>query len=297
MTRIQKAAVIGHPIGHTMSPFLQRRLFQLQNAPMAYQVLDLPELEPNLDTLRGLDCFNVTIPHKTAILSFLDGLDEKAAACGSVNTVRVKDGKFYGTTTDGAGCFKALERHGLDFSGETLLLGNGGASRAIAFEVAQRQKDFRLTIACREGSYSKAQALCCELADFARGHGDRDFLLVAKKYDELELETQKRYDLLLNATSVGMHPHAGASPVSKNVVGRCGAVFDAVYNPRETELLRIARQAGVQTVGGMEMLVYQAVESHRFWYGWSFREEDISQLCLDAEQELEKLFGEGGKKA
>lgn len=291
MTRIQRAAVIGHPIGHTMSPFLQERLFALQNIPLDYHVLDIPDLKAGLERLRSLDCFNITIPHKSAIIPFLDELDEKARACGSVNTVRVENGKMRGTTTDGAGCFKALKGHGLDFSGQVLLLGNGGAARALAFEIAQRQKGFRLTIACRESSYPKAQALGEELAAFARSRGDRDFLIIAEKYGELELDRKKRYDLLLNATSVGMYPNAGASPVSEQVVGRCAAVFDAVYNPRETELLKLAAKRGAKTVGGMEMLVYQAVAAHEFWYGSSFRDEDISKLCEDAEKELNKRFG------
>ncbi len=293
MLKTQNAAVIGHPIGHTMSPFLQERLFLLQGIPMRYQALDLPELSAGLEKLHSLDCFNVTIPHKTAIIPFLDGLDEKAAACGSVNTVRVENGRLYGTTTDGAGCFKALERHGLDFSGEVLLLGNGGAARALAFEIAQRQKDFRLTIACREASYPKAQAMGGELAAFARSRGGRDFLVIVEKYGELESDTKKRYSLLLNATSAGMYPHAGTSPVPEEVVSRCDAVFDAVYNPKETELLRMAGKLGKKAVGGMEMLVYQAVASHEFWYGSVFRDEDIAALCADAELEMERRFGKG----
>lgn len=288
--RTQNAAVIGHPIGHTMSPFLHKRLFELSGVPLSYRVLDLPDLEAGLPLLRELDCFNVTIPYKSAILPFLEEVDERGKLCGSVNTVKVRNGKLYGTTTDGAGCRKALERHGLELSGNLLLLGNGGAARALAFEAAAG-KGFHLTIACRESSYSKARELGNELADFARSRGDRDFRVTVETYGELALEAHTRYDLLLNATSVGMYPHAGTSPVPPEVVARCKAVFDAVYNPEETELLRLAKEAGVQAVGGMEMLVYQAAASHEFWYGTSFREEDISQLCRDAQLEMNARFG------
>ncbi len=296
MRAVQNVAVIGHPIGHTMSPFLHQRLFSLQNAPLRYQVLDLKELEPALEQLRGFDCFNVTIPHKTGIIPFLDEIDEKARACGSVNTVRVRDGKLYGTTTDGTGCRKALERHSLDFSGDILLLGNGGAARAIAFEMAACQERLHLTIACREGSYEKAKSLGEELAVFYTGQGKRNFRIVIEKYEELEMEADSRYSLLINASSVGMYPNTDASPVSQSVVARCGAVFDAVYNPKETELLRLAREAGLPTVGGMEMLVYQAVAAHQFWYGWTFQNEDILRLCLDAEREMEEKFQRRGEK-
>ncbi len=87
--QVQNAAVIGHPIGHTMSPFIHRRLFELEGIPFAYQVLDVPDLAAALPALRQLDCFNVTLPHKSAILPFLDEVEEKARRFGSVNTVRV----------------------------------------------------------------------------------------------------------------------------------------------------------------------------------------------------------------
>lgn len=289
--RILHAAVIGHPIGHTMSPFLQKRLFALSGVHMAYQVLDVPDISASLPQLKALDFFNVTIPHKSAVIPFLDELTEKARACGSVNTVKVENGRMSGTTTDGEGCCKALAHHGLDFSGNVLLLGSGGAARALAFEIAARQMGFHLTIACREGSYGKTRALGEELAAFARSLGDRDFRIVVEKYGELEMETRERYDLLLNATSVGMYPNTGTSPVSEEVISRCNTVFDAVYNPEETELLRLSRLAGKKTVGGMEMLVYQAVAAHEFWYGASFREEDVRRLCQDAQAELDLKFG------
>ncbi len=297
MRAIQTVAVVGHPIGHTMSPFLHQRLFSLQNTPLRYQALDIADLASALEQLRSFDCFNVTIPHKTGIIPFLDEIDEKACVCGSVNTVRVRDGRLCGTTTDGAGCRKALECHGLDFSGEILLLGNGGAARAIAFEMAACQERLHLTIACRAGSYEKAKSLGEEIAVFYTGQGKRNFRIVIEKYEELEMDAASRYNLLINASSVGMYPHTGVSPVSKNVIARCCAVFDVVYNPKETELLRLGKEAGIPTVGGMEMLVYQAVAAHQFWYGWTFQDKDILRLCLDAEREMEKRFQGREEKA
>ena len=123
-----------------------------------------------------------------------------------------------------------------------------------------------------------------------------DFRIEIQTYEELEGlcgcgVPKPEYDLLLNATSVGMYPHAGQSPVSAQVVGQCGAVFDAVYNPGETELLRLAKEAGAAAVGGMEMLVYQAVAAHEIWYGTKFRGEDLEALCREAQAETERLFG------
>ena len=288
---IQRADVIGHPIGHTMSPFIHERLYALSGVPACYQALDVPDLAAALPALRGLDCFNITIPHKNAILPFLDGVDPAAKEFGSVNTVRVRDGKLYGYTTDGPGCRKALQGCGLSLAGPLLILGNGGAARAIAFEAARAQRDFHITIAHRPGAYDKAMALAEELAAFARRRGDRGFLVTITSYEELELDSETRFSLLLNATSVGMYPKTGESPVTEGVVRRCAAVFDAVYNPGRTQLLELARACGIKAVGGMAMLVYQAVAAHEIWYGAAFSPRDIADLCRDAEAELEKRFG------
>lgn len=287
----QKAAVIGHPIGHTMSPFIHKRLFELSDIPMEYRVMDVPDLEAALPELRELDCFNITIPHKSAIIPYLDGICESARLCGSVNTVKVIDGRLYGYTTDGAGAAVSLAVHGLDFRRKVLLLGNGGAARAIAFQAAIQQPDFDVTIAHREGSYDKAMRLAGELADFARGRGDKEFRVTVMSYRELEDEPGTEYGLLVNTTSVGMYPEVNACPVSEKVIGRCGAVFDAVFNPAQTQLLKKAGGLGIKTVPGMGMLVCQASYSHKIWYDTEFRNEDILQLIEDSQAELARKFG------
>lgn len=286
----QKAAVIGHPIGHTMSPFIQKRLFELAHMPVEYSVIDVPDLREALPALRELDCFNITIPHKSAIIPYLDGMCEQAALCGSVNTVRVENGKLHGSTTDGAGFALALMCEGVADPQDAVILGNGGAAKAIAFQIAQRP-DFRLTIVHREGSYEKAMALSDRLADYARTRGDQDFCIQVMSYQELEDDRSTRRSLLVNTTSLGMYPNGDACPVSDAVIGRFETVFDAVYNPADTLLLRKAREQGVQAVGGMGMLVCQAAYSHKMWYGRSFDLADLRQLIVDAQEELCRLFG------
>lgn len=287
--KTQKAAVIGHPIGHTMSPFIQERLFRLSGIPMEYQVLDVPDLEEALPYLRTLDCFNITIPHKSAIIPFLDGMCEQAALCGSVNTVRVRDGKLYGSTTDGAGAAVSLHINGMGFDRETVILGNGGAAKAVAFQAAVRP-GFRITLVHREGSCEKAAALANSLAESARSRGDKDFRVTVMSYQELENEGPVGHDLLVNTTSVGMHPNADACPVSSQVISRFKAVFDAVYNPNVTLLLQRARELGIKTVGGMGMLVCQAAYSHKVWYGTEFDPGDLRQLIQEAQEELARRF-------
>ncbi len=288
---IQKAAVIGHPIGHTMSPFIQKRLFALSGIPMEYQVLDVPNLEEALPVLRSLDCFNITIPHKSGIIPYLEDMCESAKLCGSVNTVKVVGGKLHGFTTDGAGAAVSLAIHGLNFHRRVLILGNGGAARAIAFQAAIQRPDFDITITHREGSYEKALALANRLGDFARRRGDKNFLVRVMSYQELEEDRAGRYGLLVNTTSVGMYPHVDACPVSETVVGRCEAVFDAVFNPGETKLMRLARQQGVRAIGGMGMLVCQAAYSHKIWYDTEFDPQDLLRLIPEAQWEMERLFG------
>ncbi len=281
-------AVIGHPIGHTMSPFIHAHLFALSGLSPEYSVLDVPDIPGALDTLRRLDGFNITIPHKSAILPFLDEVDEKARLFGSVNTVKNESGRFTGYTTDGVGCYKALRRFGLDFSGRLLILGRGGAARAVAFEAALSEKAPQIDFACRAESMEGARALVGELGALCGKQGKRGSFSVLS-YEALESRTD-RYDLVLNATSVGMYPNAGRSVVGESVLARCGAAFDAVYNPGETEFLRLARKNGLTAVGGMGMLVCQAVAAHEIWYGASFADADIERLILDAEAETERLF-------
>lgn len=288
----QNAAVVGHPIGHTMSPFIQERLFALSGIPVRYRVIDAPDLAKTIpQLLRELDCFNVTIPHKSAIIPYLEDMCESARLCGSVNTVKVVDGRLYGFTTDGPGAAMSLGIHGLDFHGRVLLLGNGGAARAIAFQAAMQQPDFDIAIAHREGSHAKALALAEELAGYARKRGDKAFRIAVMSYQELEEDLSGRYDLLVNTTSVGMHPNPEACPVSEPVIARCRAVFDVVYNPTQTLLLKRAQKLGVPAVGGMGMLVCQAAYSHKIWYGTEFVPRDLLQLIQDAEAELLRLFG------
>ena len=286
--RLDHFAVIGHPIGHTMSPFIHKRLFDLTGNSPDYIVLDVPTIPEKLEILRGLDGFNITIPHKSEILPYLDEIDEKAKLFGSVNTVKAEGGKLCGYTTDGIGCRKALQRFGLDFAGEMLILGRGGAARAIAFEAVLTAAEPHIDFACRGESMEKAAELCRELSELCEKQGKAGAFRVLS-YEELQAE-EKEYDLILNTTSVGMYPKTGKSVVGPEVIRRGRAAFDAVYNPGETEFLRIAGKNGLVTVGGMGMLVCQAVAAHEIWYGAVFADADIEKLIADAEAETERVF-------
>ena len=245
-------------------------------------MLDVPSLTQALPALRTLDGFNITIPHKSDIIPLLDGIDEKAKLFGSVNTVRVEDGKMTGYTTDGVGCKKALARYGLDFNGELLLLGRGGAARAIAFEAVLTADAPHLDIVCRESSLEKAQVLSDELAELCRTRSKTGVFRVLS-YDELAKETE-HYDLVLNTTSLGMYPKTGVSAVGEDVLSRCKAAFDAVYNPGKTaeEKKRLKGIAAAVLPKNFGVIIRTAaVEA---------KDSDIEQLICDAEAETARLF-------
>ncbi|MGN0537765.1 MAG: shikimate dehydrogenase family protein [Acutalibacteraceae bacterium] len=279
----KKFAVIGHPIGHTMSPFIHKRLFELAGQSCDYDVIDIaPEDlgEKFQSVLKELSGFNITIPHKQAIIPYLTRLDPKAALYGSVNTVKNIDNQIYeGYTTDPDGFLKALKFGNIPFKGNVVIVGCGGVARTFAYEAALA--GCNLTIAVRPEDLPIAASLAGELR-LKLGVTS----LATSYIDRIEGD----FDLLVNATPVGMYPHTDAMAVSKETLSHCANVFDAVYNPLETTLLKTARSNGSTVLGGISMLVWQAVVSHEIWDGSVYNDDDISQLCLDTSEELNKKF-------
>ena len=274
----KKYAVIGHPIGHTMSPFIHNRLFQLSGIDAEYGVLDIaPE---NLskeyeNTLKKLDGYNVTIPHKQAIIPFLDLTDHRAHLYGSVNTVANIGGVSAGHTTDPDGFLKALAYASIPLKDRVVVLGCGGVARTMAFEILL--KGYDLEFAVRKEDAPICEKLIAEIRN--------TFKNSKISYCTLE-ELQGDITTLINATPVGMSPNSDAQPVSDLVISRCANVFDAIYNPLETQLIKKAKANGSNAEGGMSMLVWQAVVSHYHWDKSTYGREDIEKLCYDASKEL-----------
>lgn len=277
----KRYAVIGHPIGHTMSPFIHSRLFALAGIDAEYGVMDIaPEqLAENVPALKQLDGFNITIPHKQAIIPHLNTLDRTAQLYGSVNTVKTEDGLSAGYTTDPDGFLIALQKGGVPLAGRVVIVGTGGVARTMAYEC------------CIAGCSTTLAVRREDLSDAARLAGELLSNLHTAAISTCLLEHLcDPIDLLVNATPVGMYPHTDAMPVEEHILKNSANVFDAVYNPLDTKLLKAARANGSKAIGGMPMLVWQAVASHKIWDGSEYRQEDIDQLCEDSSKELQKQF-------
>ncbi len=279
----RKFAVIGHPIGHTMSPFIHRRLFDLAHTQGVYDIIDVApeEFAVKIKALNELAGYNVTIPNKQVIIPFLDHLDPKAELYGSVNTVR--NGEIReGFTTDPDGFLKALKANNIPFEGDVVIIGCGGVARTFVYEAALA--GCKITIAVRPDDVQIRDALSKDVETKLK-KADINTCLISDLTD-LALCP----DLLVNATPVGMYPKTDAMPVPVKVVDRCRCVFDAVYNPLETKLIQAAKANGAAAAGGMTMLVWQAVVSHEIWDSSVYNNDDINQLIEDAAKEQTKLF-------
>jgi shikimate dehydrogenase len=214
---------------------------------------------------------NVTIPHKIAVKKHLDRLDRSAEDSGSVNVIANTNGKLVGYNTDGAGAVAALEMEGVSLKGKrVLLLGYGGASRAIAFEIANGAKPEALTIAGRDES--RANSLARELSQLVRA-------------DAMQLDDAgfAGADVIINCTPVGMWPKTDASPLPPGALHGCEIVMDLIYNPAETKLLRLARTQDCKTIGGIEMLVRQGARAFEIWLG---KEAPIDEMRKAAKEAL-----------
>ena len=253
-------AVLGQSLPHTWSPYIHNSLFDAAGLDAIYLPVTVPPecLGSVTDVFRScFSGFNVTIPYKEKILPFLDDVDEAARVCGAVNTVEIRNGRMIGHITDGLGMLRAIEERGVEtHQADVLILGGGGAARVAGYAFLSRGG--RVTFAVRDAQ--KGNALAHALAQTQQDGLHR--LSVRPLADCAEA-----HDILINCTPVGMYPHVDACPVSADAIARCRAVFDAVYNPRETRLLALARQNGLPAIEGLGMLFYQAVEAQKFWFG------------------------------
>lgn len=263
--------VIGDPIGHSLSPVMQNAGFQARRMDAVFLPFLVRDLKDFLRTVKplGIAGISVTLPHKQAILRHLDGCDPLAAAIGAVNTVVVRGGgKLYGYNTDYIGVLRALEKRIALRGSRVLIVGAGGAARAVSF--ALEQAGAAVCICARRPAKAKLLARTVGGTAVARES-------VRKEY----------FDAIVNATPLGMYPLADRSPLEARELN-CRLVFDTIYRPRETKLLKLAKTRGIETVSGVEMFVAQGIAQWEIWTGERAPEKIMRRVVLDALAREEK---------
>ncbi|HZK56735.1 MAG TPA: shikimate dehydrogenase [Clostridia bacterium] len=248
-------AVIGDPIAHSLSPIFQNYLLELKNINAIYIPLKVTAdtLGDSLKLLRNnFEGFNVTIPHKQNIMQYLDEIDPSAIEYGAVNTVKVIDNKLIGYNTDGIGFIKSIENVNVNLKGKkVLLLGAGGAAKVIASEIIKLGGN--LTIANRNIERGM------QLKNRLEKSYSTPVITVTPK------ESDTPFDIIINSTSVGMYPNVDESPINQDVLRGAELVYDVIYNPPETKLLKLGSKFGAKTINGLSMLIYQGLKSFEIW--------------------------------
>lgn len=264
MTKL--AGIFGYPLAHSISPAFQQAAFDYYSLPARYEAWPAPpeRLEAEVRKLRGEGYLgaNVTVPHKERVKAFLDHIDPWAKSIGAVNTIVREGDRLAGYNTDAYGFIRSLKEMGqLDPKGKNvLILGAGGAARAAVFGMAQ-EGITSLVIANR--TVARAQALADEV------RGSVASVSAVSMADADLKRVAAGADLIVNSTSIGMrHGDAeGISPIAASLIPSHALVYDMVYNPRDTPLLKEARNAGARTLGGLPMLIYQGAAAFDRWTG------------------------------
>ena len=257
--------LIGDPVEHSMSPVMHNAAFSQLGLDYLYAAFRVKKeaLGKAIDGMRALNIrgLNVTIPHKVAVIPFLDEVDALAKKIGAVNTIVNDGGVLRGYNTDSTGFLRALLEKGIEPKGKNVvILGAGGASRAISFILVDSGAN--LTILNRRPGLDRAAELAGRISQTS-----------GKKVTVLELDRENlgralaKADLLVNATSVGMSPGIDQTPVNSDLLRSNLIVYDIVYNPMKTRLLREAEAAGAETIGGLDMLVWQGAVAFEMWTG------------------------------
>ena len=270
--------LLGSPVSHSLSPLMHNEAFRLLGLDYVYLCFDvgesrLPEAVQGLKAC-GIRGFNLTMPDKTAMAELADELSPAARIIGAVNTVVNDRGKLIGHNTDGVGFLRSVRDAGLDVTGAAItVLGAGGAATAIC---AQAALDGAAAIRIFARPRSRFHGRTLKLADtINRSTGCR-----AELFDQADIYALKKsLDtslLLVNATSVGMAPDTEQSLIEDmSLLPPSLTVSDIIYNPRETRLLRLARESGHKTFNGMYMLLYQGAEAFRLWTGKDMPVDEI----------------------
>ena len=263
-TDTQLCGVLGHPVKHSLSPAIHNAAFQhlgLNYVYLAFPVEDVPQAIHGIRALGNIRGFSVTIPHKVSVMAHLDTIEPTARHIGAVNTI-VKEGQtLSGYNTDASGALLALRHAGVDLDGKhVVIIGSGGAARAIAFGLALETPAGRLTILGIEEE--ERRTLARQLRE-GTTLSIEDHML---NKDTLEPALDQA-QVMIHCTPVGMDPNTDQTCVPQQFFHPDLTVMDIVYNPLDTRLLKEAREAGCPTIRGLEMFLHQAVAQFELWTG------------------------------
>lgn len=257
--------IIGYPLGHSLSPTLHEYIMKKIGLEGSYHTFEVQEneLDAAIQRLKslGFTGFNVTIPHKQMIVSYLDEITQEAQWMGAVNTVLIKNEKLYGYNTDGIGFIHALINSNIEIKDKSVVvLGAGGVARAVVYSlICKRLK--KLWVLNR--TPYRAELLAKE----ASKRTGFSYINFGRLNEETITKAGQSADLLINATSVGMWPNIDATVFSFNSITPEFTVIDLVYNPIETKFLRKAHIAGAETIDGLDMLIFQGIGAMKIWSG------------------------------
>lgn len=283
----KRLGIIGYPLGHSMSPVMFRAAFEEYGLDMTYDAWEVaPEmlgdfLEGVKGSEGGILGFNATVPHKEAVMAAMDEVSEEARRAGAVNTVVNDDGRLIGYNTDGTGFVRALrEEAGFAFDGRrVLIIGAGGAARGVVMALSgEGVADFVIANRTRERAARLAGDLTRHFGDGVRA--------IPLESEEFKRSVQSS-DLIVQCTTMGMlhSPAAETSPLAAADISAEAVVYDLVYNPPETPLMREAVRAGARVYGGLSMLVYQGAVGFETWMG---RPAPVAAMFEAAQAALEK---------
>lgn len=281
-SEIKNLGILGYPVGHSLSPHMYRAAFDAAGFPNYNYIpiqIQSGKLYFAVEGLKGLDFrgVNVTIPHKTMVVNFLDAMDADAMIIGAVNTIVNDGGILTGYNTDVAGFLSSLaEANFLPEDCHAVVLGAGGAARAILWGLCKKRAEF-ITIGARNPQ--KAQNLAKDFLPYGQVEG-------LDWYSDEFKEMMQSADILINTTPLGMYPNVDEMPpVDLKLLPEGVLVYDIIYNPAETKLLRTAKEMGFPTLNGTAMLLLQGKESFRLFTGevpdMEVMERTLNQFLLE----------------
>lgn len=253
--------LIGHPISKSLSPVIHNSFYNINNLNNIYIAFDIEKekLKKAIDSFKILNIkgFNVTLPHKINIIEYLDDISKEAKFMDAVNTVSNKNGRLIGYNTDGMGFLKSMNMEGIDLKDRNILvLGAGGVANAISISVAT--EGAKKIFICNR-TVSKAERLADKIGRF--------FPNVLVEFRSLALEgvPKDEIDMVINCTSIGMYPDTDKSPIDFTGFPKKLVVYDTIYKPQKTKFMKLAEKKGYHIIGGLSMLINQALYSQKIW--------------------------------